>query len=166
MNKDIINTTEIERARLDWTANHLGSYLRSGGSEGHIVDVREIGGHRFTTCLLLRTAGRRSGQLRIAPLIYGDIGGEVVVVASKGGADVHPAWYLNLKSRTTVDFQVATQAFRAHWREPASGEREELWSFMENIYPPYKAYQSSTRRVIPLVILSPSDSIEMFKPTQ
>ena len=100
MSKETVVMTEIERSRLDWMAEHLQSYLRSGGARGHIVDLRPIGGHAFTTTLLLRTVGRRSGQTRTAPLIYGSIGGEVVVVASKGGADVHPAWYLNLKGGT------------------------------------------------------------------
>jgi deazaflavin-dependent oxidoreductase (nitroreductase family) len=156
-------TTEIERSRRDWLVQHLRSYLESGGAEGHIIDLRVIGGHQFTTTLLLRTVGRKSGQTRIAPLIYGDIGGEVVIVASKGGADVHPAWYFNIKDSDEVWFQVATQAFRSTWREPEGAEREQVWAFMEKIYPPYKDYQAATRRKIPLVMLAPGDSVEIFR---
>ena len=111
-------SAEIANARRDWKTEHLGMYLGSGGARGHIVDLHDIGGHRFTTTLLLRTVGRKTGTTRIAPLIYGDMGGEVVIVASKGGADAHPAWYLNIKDSDEVRFQVATQAFRGTWREP------------------------------------------------
>jgi deazaflavin-dependent oxidoreductase (nitroreductase family) len=163
MTESKVVTTDIERARRDWMAEHQRSYLESGGAEGHVVDLRVIGGHQFTTTLLLRTIGRKTGQARCAPLIYGDIGGEVVIVASKGGADVHPSWYFNIKDSDEVLFQVATQAFRGTWREPAGGERTEVWAFMEKVYPPYKDYQAATRRQIPLVMLAARESIEVFR---
>ena len=155
--------TEIAKARRNWKDDHLGVYLRSGGDEGHIVDVSDIGGHKFTTTLLLRVAGRKSGKTRINPLIYGDIGGEVVIVASKGGADHHPAWYLNIKDSKELCFQIATQAFRGAWREPQGAERAEVWDFMVGIFPPYKQYQASTRREIPLVMLAADEPIDRFK---
>jgi deazaflavin-dependent oxidoreductase (nitroreductase family) len=163
MSKGETTMTEIESSRLDWTAEHRRSYIRSGGAKGHIVDVREIGGRQFTTTLLLETFGRKSGERRIVPLIYGDTGGEVVVVASKGGADVHPAWYLNLQGKTEAAFQVATQAFRGPWREPKGAERAEVWAFMEKLYPPYRDYKAATGREIPLVMLSVREEIEVFK---
>jgi deazaflavin-dependent oxidoreductase (nitroreductase family) len=138
-------------------------YLESGGAEGHIVDVGDIGGHRFTTTLLLRYVGRKSGKTMITPLIYGDIGGEVVIVASKGGADHHPAWYLNLRESKELSFQIATQAFRAAWREPKGEERAKVWDFMVGVFPPYKNYQTSTARLIPLIMLSAREDIEPFK---
>ena len=109
---------ELAKARRNWKDEHLSAYLRSGGAEGHIMDVTDIGGHKFTTMLLLKYVGRKSGKTMITPLIYGDIGGEVVIVASKGGADHHPAWYLNVKDSKELSFQIATQAYRATWREP------------------------------------------------
>jgi deazaflavin-dependent oxidoreductase (nitroreductase family) len=154
---------EIAKARRSWKEDHLGMYMGSGGAEGHIVDVSDIGGHKFTTTLLLRLVGRKSGKRRITPLIYGDIGGEVVVVASKGGADRHPAWYLNIKDSNEICFQVATQAFRAQWREPQGAERAKVWEFMVGVFPPYKSYQASTDREIPLVMLSAEEPIDIFK---
>ena len=53
MSKESVVTTEIERARRDWMSEHLQSYLRSGGARGHIVDLRPIGGHAFTTTHVL-----------------------------------------------------------------------------------------------------------------
>lgn len=162
MSDEPVTMTEIEETRLDWTAQHRQDYLRSGGTKGHVVDVREIGGLRFTTCLLLKTIGRKSGEARILPLIYGDTGGEVVIVASKGGADVHPAWYLNLREKTEVDIQIGGQAFRGSWREPQGAERAEIWAFMEKLYPPYVDYRKATRREIPLVVIAPGDEIPVF----
>jgi len=158
-----VRMTDIEATRLDWVGEHRRNYLRSGGAEGHIVDLREIGGRQFTTTLLLQTIGRKSGAKRITPLIYGDSGGEVVVVASKGGADIHPAWYLNLRESQEVAFQIATQAFRGNWREPTQEECPYVWAFMVNLYPPYKEYQRATAREIPLVMLSALTHIEVFK---
>jgi deazaflavin-dependent oxidoreductase (nitroreductase family) len=138
-------------------------YLRSGGSEGHIVNLSDIGGRRFTTTLLLKYVGRKSGKTLITPLIYGDIGGEVVIVASKGGADHHPAWYLNVSDSKELCFQIATQAFRGTWREPKGAERANVWDFMVGVFPPYKAYQASTEREIPLVMLAADEPIDIFK---
>jgi len=154
---------EIAKARRSWREDHLGMYLRSGGAEGHIVDVSDIGGHKFTTTLLLKYVGRKSGKTMITPLIYGDIGGEVVIVASKGGADHHPAWYLNVADSRELAFQIATQAFRATWREPKGAERAKVWDFMVGVFPPYKAYQASTQREIPLVMMAAIEPIDPFK---
>jgi deazaflavin-dependent oxidoreductase (nitroreductase family) len=156
------SSAEIAKARRSWKDEHLDMYLRSKGTEGHIVNVSDIGGHKFTTTLLLKLVGRKSGTTRINPLIYGDIGGEVVIVASKGGADQHPAWYLNIKDSPQIEFQIATQAFRATWREPEGAERAKVWDFMVGVFPPYKGYQASTSREIPLVMLSAGEPIEVF----
>ena len=156
-------SAEIAKARRNWKEDHLGMYLRSGGAEGHIVDVSDIGGRKLTTTLLLQVVGRKSGKTRITPLIYGDIGGEVVIVASKGGADHHPAWYLNIKDSKELRFQIATQAFRGTWREPRGAERVQVWDFMVGIFPPYKAYQASTAREIPLVMLCAEEPIDILK---
>jgi deazaflavin-dependent oxidoreductase (nitroreductase family) len=156
-------SAEIAKARRNWKEDHLGMYLGSGGSEGHIIDVSDIGGHKFTTTLLLKYVGRKSGRTMITPLIYGDIGGEVVIVASKGGADHHPAWYLNVKDSKELHFQIASQAFSATWREPQNAERAKVWDFMVGVFPPYKSYQSSTEREIPLVMLSAIGPIESFR---
>ena len=81
----------IREARKDFMTEHREMYLRSGGAEGHIMDLTPVGGHPFSTHCMIRYVGRKSGKIFITPLIYGDIGGEVVIVASKGGSDEHPA---------------------------------------------------------------------------
>ena len=157
------SSAEIAKTRRSWAHEHIDRYLQSGGVQGHIEDVSDIGGHKFTTMLLIQTVGRKSGQARTTGLIYGDLGGEVVVVASKGGADSHPAWYLNVVASKELQFQIGTQAFRATWREPTGAERAAVWDFMVGVFPPYRQYQASTTREIPLVMLRIQEPIEVFK---
>lgn len=162
MSDPFANMIEIERAMLDFRNNHLDSYVRSGGAEGHILDMRDAGGHRLTTTLLLRTLGAKSGQLRLSPLIYGDIGGSVAIVASKGGNDANPGWVHNIRAGGEVAFQIATQAFSATWREAEGAERARIWDFMVQVFPPYAEYQTKTQRQIPVFLLSAQEAIPVF----
>jgi deazaflavin-dependent oxidoreductase (nitroreductase family) len=151
---------EISRSRKGWVADHFQTYVESGGTRGHVVDVSDIGGYSFTTTLLLKTIGRRTGEARISPLVYGDIAGELVIVGSRGGAPKHPAWYFNIKAAKEVEFQVATECFRGPWREPEGSERQKIWDFMVDVFPPYQEYQKATDRQIPLVMLSVRERID------
>jgi deazaflavin-dependent oxidoreductase (nitroreductase family) len=153
----------IRETRRDWVVEHRELYLRSGGVQGHVMDITAVGGHSFATHCLIRYTGRKSGKTFITPLCYADIGGEVVICGSKGGADQHPAWYLNIQGSETVDFQVATQAYRATWREPEGAEREKVWTFMQDCFPFYTTYQRSTERLLPLVMMKIVEPIAIFK---
>lgn len=153
----------ITETRRDWVTEHREMYLRSGGAQGHIMDISAVGGRGFATHCLVRYKGRKSGKIFISPLCYADIGGEVVICASKGGADTHPDWYLNIRDSKEVEFQIATQAFRAAWREPQGPEREKIWNFMVDCFPFYATYQLSTRRVLPLVMMKSIEAIPVFK---
>ncbi|MDT5248687.1 MAG: hypothetical protein QOJ28_1321 [Mycobacterium sp.] len=152
----------IRASRGDWASQHLETYLASGGTKGHIMDIREAGGREMTTHCLIKCVGRKSGKTYIRPLIYGNVGGEIVVVASKGGADTHPLWYLNIVASETIGVQIATQAFEATWREPEGDERHDVWAYMTHLYPPYLVYQRSTTRHIPLVMLQTGRPIDVF----
>lgn len=157
------SSAEIREERKDWSVEHREMYLRSGGTQGHIMDITPVGGRYFATHCMIRYTGRRSGKIFITPLCYADIGGEVVIVASKGGADHHPAWYLNIRESDKIEFQVATQAYRATWREPEGVERDEIWDFVVKCHPFYASYQASTERQLPLVMMKAFESIEVFK---
>jgi deazaflavin-dependent oxidoreductase (nitroreductase family) len=146
----------------DWQEEHLRRYLRSGGTEGHFYDFGPINDHGYQPICLVKHIGRKTGRRLISPLIYGMVEGELVIVASKGGSPAHPAWYLNIAAASEVEVQVATQAFRATWREPAEAERQRVWDQMVAIYPPYAEYQGSTDRLIPLVLIKPETSIPVF----
>src|ERR1700710_2408920 len=147
----------------DWQEQHLRRYLESGGAEGHFYDFGPINDEGYQPICLIKHVGRKTGRRLILPLIYGMVEGEIVIVASKGGAPQHPAWYLNIAAASEVEVQVATQAFRTTWREPADAERQRVWDQMVAIYPPYAEYQQSTERLIPLVVMKPIAPIPVFK---
>ena len=128
-----------------WQQEHARRYVESGGKDGHIWEG--------VTTLLLTTTGRRSGQARTTPLIYGRDGDRYVVVASRGGAPQHPAWYENLAARPEVTVQVMADRFKARARTASAAERPALWKTMAAIWPPYDEYQAKTSRTIPVVIL-------------
>jgi deazaflavin-dependent oxidoreductase (nitroreductase family) len=153
----------ISAVRRDWVTEHREMYLRSGGTKGHIMDITAVGGRAFATHCMIKYTGRKSGKTFITPLCYGDIGGEVVICASKGGADEHPSWYVNIRNSKEIQFQVATEAFRASWREPEGAERQKVWAFMQDCFPFYTTYQASTKRVLPLVMMKAIEPVAVFK---
>ena len=134
-------------------SDHLRRYVESNGADGHMWDSAPVGGPGLIPTLLLTTTGRRSGKQIVMPLIYGEAGGNYVVVASKGGAPQHPGWYLNLAAKPEVEVQVLAQRFRAKSRTATGEERARLWKQMAAIYPPYNSYQAKTDREIPVVVL-------------
>jgi deazaflavin-dependent oxidoreductase (nitroreductase family) len=127
---------------------HVERYRETDGEEGH-----EWNG---TNVLILTTTGRRSGEARSTPLIYGTHGDDYLVVASKGGAPEHPAWYFNLLSDPEVEVQVLGERFPARARTATAEERPELWSTMTERWPAYDEYQTKTDREIPVVVLEKS----------
>lgn len=147
---------------VEWVKEHRNLYLATGGTQGHIMDITGAGGYLFGTHCLVRCKGRKSGRTMINALCYGGIGGEVVICASKGGADGNPQWYHNIVASQSVDFQIATQAFRASWREPKGAEREKIWAFMVDCYPFYAVYQTRTTRIIPLVMMKGFEPLPAF----
>ena len=136
-----------------WIAEHLRIYRESGGAEGHFWDASVSGVPGLLPCLLLTTIGRRSGEKRTSPLLYGTAGAAYVVIASKGGADTHPKWYLNLRANPAVEVQVGREQFPARARVATDKEREQLWEQMVQVFPPYREYQQKTKREIPVVVL-------------
>src|SRR5919202_4481857 len=90
---------EVTDSPVPWVAEHMRRYLESGGEDGH--EWRP-----GVPTLLLTTTGRKSGVKRRTALIYGRDTADYVVVASKGGAPGHPAWYLNLQADPEVEVQV------------------------------------------------------------
>jgi len=124
---------------------HVDRYVATDGEDGHEWEG--------TQTLLLTTTGRRSGEQRVQPLIYGTSGDDYLVVASKGGAPQHPAWYLNLEANPEVEVQVKGEKFKAHARTADPDEKARLWPIMTKEWPSYDDYQQKTDRDIPVVVL-------------
>ena len=141
-----------------WIQDHLRRYLESDGEDGHMWDASLAGGSGSVPTLLLTTTGRRSGEPRILPLIYGEAEGAYLVVGSKGGNPHHPSWYLNLVAEPEVGVQVGARRFRARARTAKGEERSALWKQMLGVWPAYAQYQERTGREIPVVVLEPVGS--------
>lgn len=124
---------------------HVKRYVATDGEEGHDWNG--------TTVLILTTTGRRSGEQRSTPLIYGRHGDDYLVVASKGGAPEDPAWYLNLSEEPEVQVQVLGDRFTANARTATPEEKPEMWQEMTGRWPAYDEYQLKTSRDIPVVVL-------------
>ena len=146
----------MSEAKLpDWMQQHLDQYLKTNGAEGHLRDFSAGGGKLDTPNLLLTTTGRKSGKKIMLPLIYGTDGTNSLIVASKGGAPEHPAWYLNLQAQPQVAVQAGAKKFNAIARTATGAERQRLWQVMAEVFPPYNEYQTRTTREIPVVVLEP-----------
>lgn len=110
---------------------------------------------RGAPVMLLTTVGRRSGEARVAPLIYLEDGESVVTVASKGGSARHPLWYRNLQANPDVEVQIGAEKRKLRARTASAEEKDKLWPRLRMIYPDYDDYQARTERDIPVVILEP-----------
>ena len=104
--------------------------------------------------LKLTTTGRKSGQKRLVMLTSPiQIGETWVIVASKGGDDDHPAWFLNLQANPTVEVDIRGTKTTRTARIATSEERSTLWPEITAQYANYGGYQNKTDREIPLVFL-------------
>ena len=130
----------------DWISEHVERYLATDGDEGHMF--------RGLPTLLLTTIGRKSGEGRLIPLIYGEDNGTYIVVGSKGGHALHPSWYRNLVAYADVKVQVKADRFSARASTASGEERNRLWALMANIWEGYNEYQERTVREIPVVVLT------------
>ena len=124
---------------------HTQKYKETGGQEGHDWQGTQV--------LLLTTTGRKSGEARELPLIYGKSGDDYLIVASKGGADAPPAWYLNIEADPDVEVQVWDDRFPAKARVATAEEKAEMWKTMTAEWPAYDDYQKKTDREIPIIVL-------------
>jgi deazaflavin-dependent oxidoreductase (nitroreductase family) len=126
-------------------SEHVERYEATDGQEGH--------DWQGTQTLILTTNGRKSAEERKTPLIYGEHEGDYLIVASKGGADQPPAWYLNLQADPEAMIQVRGERFGVRARDADPEEKPELWRTMTTLWPAYDDYQKKTDRPIPVVVL-------------
>ncbi|MEU0692494.1 nitroreductase family deazaflavin-dependent oxidoreductase [Streptomyces niveus] len=125
---------------------HVKRYQETDGEVGHEWE-------NGTTTLILTTTGRKSGEQRSTPLIYRTHGDDLLIVASKGGDDSPPLWYLNIQADPEVRVQVKGDRFAARARTATPQEKPEMWRRMAEVWPAYDEYQTKTDREIPVVVL-------------
>lgn len=136
------------RALNRLTAAHVAAYRRTGG---------RIGGKlKGAPVLLLDHVGRKSGTQRTTPLLYLADGADLVVIASAGGREATPAWWVNLRAAPETTVQVGSERRRVRARVAGGEERERLWSRAADMFPDYDVYRQRTAREIPVIVLSPA----------
>jgi deazaflavin-dependent oxidoreductase (nitroreductase family) len=133
---------------IDMMKDHIRRYLASNGEDGHIM--------YGSPCLILSTTGKKSGEIRQVALIYGKHGNNYVVMGSKGGSDIPPAWYQNLCANPLAHIQVKAEKMAVKMRVAEGKERQMLWGIMTAIFPDYIEYQKKTTRELPVVVLEPA----------
>ncbi|HSK07553.1 MAG TPA: nitroreductase family deazaflavin-dependent oxidoreductase [Acidimicrobiia bacterium] len=144
-----IEDRAIDPAR-PFAAEHVRQYLECNGAS---VD-HPAAGH----LILLYTTGRVSGQIRRTPLRFFEVGDDLVVAASYGGAPEHPDWYLNLLADPQVWVRHDADLYPATAVALDGDERDRLWdAVVVSQAPQFADYQAKTPRVIPLVRLVATD---------
>jgi deazaflavin-dependent oxidoreductase (nitroreductase family) len=132
------------------------------GLHRRIYDIsggRLLGGMFGMPVLELTTVGRKSGRPRTAMLTSPvRHEGNYVIVASRGGDERHPAWYLNLVADPDVEVKLKGTTTPMHARVATPEERADLWPKVTSAYKGYAGYQTRTDREIPLVVLEPRAS--------
>jgi deazaflavin-dependent oxidoreductase (nitroreductase family) len=146
-----------------WTPfeEKIGSVVVKAMSAANTWVFRASGGKlgakfmRGAPVLLLTTIGRRSGEPKVAPLIYLKDGERLALVASKGGMSQHPLWFRNLEANPNVEVELPGTGKIPMLAQRASDEEKALlWPRLCQIYPDYADYQARTERNIPVVILT------------
>ncbi|MFL5675351.1 MAG: nitroreductase family deazaflavin-dependent oxidoreductase [Chloroflexota bacterium] len=125
-----------------------------------IDDLRAHGGRASTgnwvgrQVLILTTIGAKTGEPRETPLAYTRDGNRIVIVASKGGAPAHPAWYHNVVAHPSVTVEVDGERFEATARVVSDeAERRRLYDGQAAVHPSFRDYEAKTDRVIPVIVL-------------
>ncbi|WP_411081264.1 nitroreductase family deazaflavin-dependent oxidoreductase [Streptomyces sp. cmx-18-6] len=137
---------EVELSPTGWVARQAELYESSGGTKG----TTQLG----VPCLLMDYVGRRSGAVRRTVLMYGRDGDDHLIVASNGGSDRPPLWYLNIRANPEVELRVGTERFPALAATLPAEEKARVWPRLVELFPRYAQYQAGTERDIPVVRLT------------
>ena len=129
------------------SATHRFWYRLTGGAIGGKLGKAPM--------LLLTTTGRKSGRRRTTPLLYLADGENMVVIASNGGSDRDPGWWVNLKHNPRAEVQVRRARKTVTAEKASAEEKGRLWPLITDMYGGYEGYQRRTTRDIPVVILKP-----------
>ena len=132
----------------DWNAGIIEEFRANEGRVG--------GNFEGAPLLLLHTTGAKSGQERVHPMMYQDLGGgPVAVFASKAGAPDNPDWFHNVKANPDVTAEIGSESRSFRARVATGDEREPIWTKQKATYPGFADYETKTDREIPVVILDP-----------
>jgi len=131
-------------------ATHEFWYRMTGGFVGGRFGKAPI--------LLLTTTGAKTGKERTMPLLYYPDGENLVVIASNGGSDRHPGWYVNVRKNPKAEVQVGRETKAVTAKTASAEEKARLWPLITKMYAQYDGYQKNTSREIPVVVLKPAEN--------
>ncbi len=103
--------------------------------------------------ILLHTTGAKSGQERVNPVVYQQVGEDLAVFASKAGAPTHPDWYHNIVAHPRITVEVGDETFEVDATVLEGEERQRIWERQKELMPGFADYEASTDRTIPVVLL-------------
>ena len=132
---------------------HRAVYRLSGG--------RLLGRVAGMPVLMLTTTGRRTGRARTTPLTYFELGDEIAIVASNGGEDSPPRWWLNLQAEPRATIAIAGRSEQVTARAATAAEHAQLWPVITgDASAATRDYARRTTRPIPVVLLTRSGTKE------
>lgn len=129
----------------DWNTKIIEEFRATGGKVGGQFDGAPL--------ILLHSTGAKSGQDRVAPVMYLADGDDLVVFASKAGADTNPDWFHNLKANPDTRVEIGPDTVAVRARVAEGEERDRLFDRQKAAYPGFADYEAGTDRVIPVVVL-------------
>ena len=129
-----VHSSPISRSSAPITS---AAYRETGGEVGYLWNG--------VPTLLLTVTGRRSGNEHTSALIFARDGDDYLVVASMGGAPMHPKWYLNLQANPTRDPGARRSELPVTARTAAPDEKPRLWQIVTDVWPNYDVYQITDR---------------------
>ena len=138
-----------EPSKWDWVREQVETYESTGGREANTL--RETG----IPIIIVTSRGASSGNLRKFALMRVEHEGEYALVASKGGAAEHPAWFHNLTAEPQVMIQDGPEPGDYITSIVEGDERQEWWERSVAVFPTYNEYRDKTDRLIPVFIARP-----------
>ena len=133
--------------REDWNAKTIAEFRSNHGKVG--------GPFEGAPLLLLHHIGARTGKPRINPVMDLKDQERYIIFASKGGADTNPDYYHNIKAHPDIQIEVGDETIDVHAEEITGRERDRLFEIQASLYPAFSEYQRGTKRVIPVLALTP-----------
>ncbi|CAM3447942.1 nitroreductase family deazaflavin-dependent oxidoreductase [Kibdelosporangium persicum] len=131
----------------DFNTQVIEEFRANGGKVGGMFEG--------ATMVILTTKGAKTGRTVTNPLVYLPDGDRIVIIASNGGADKHPAWYHNLKANPDITVEVGTEKYDATAEEVTdSAERDALYARMVERAPGFADYERNTTRRIPVIAVN------------
>jgi deazaflavin-dependent oxidoreductase (nitroreductase family) len=134
----------------DFNTEVIDEFHANGGRVGGMFEDMPL--------LLLHHTGAKSGQRRVSPLAYLSDDGRYAVFATKGGAPTNPDWYHNLMAQPKVTIEVGPDSIDAVASEASGEERDRLYRAQAERSRQFADYEKQTNRVIPVVVLTPTNA--------